>query len=319
MKKLLLFVWASLLCAGAAAQVPGSFLDVNPDVRSAGMGSVVTGLDGDAWSVFGNASAVAFSDSRAEAGVFYIPWARDLTKGTDLDNNYFGASTHFGVGQRGRVLAGFRFFGYGKVKSYDEDGNHTGNLRPRDFTVDAGYAYRISERFGVGATLRLISTKLGDGMHANAFGVDLGVHYRMPLTASGRVQLDAGLTASNLGTKLKYDSGSYNLPSRIALGGGVSARLGEHHLLRGALDAGYKVAGDTGFSFGIGAEYWLYDILALRGGFHTGAKDAGDYNYGTAGLGLKVARRIQADFSWLFADGNCPWRNSWGVALSVMF
>jgi hypothetical protein len=66
-----------------------------------------------------------------------------------------------------------------------------------------------------------------------------------------------------------------------------------------------------------GVEYWYNDLFALRGGFFHEAKDKGNRQYFTVGLGLKY-QLIQADFSYLIPrEQNNPLANT--LRFSLLF
>lgn len=72
---------------------------------------------------------------------------------------------------------------------------------------------------------------------------------------------------------------------------------------------------------GIGVEYVLMQMIAVRGGYHVA--DSHGYDYGTIGAGLRFMH-LELDFSYLFAAKKCPWRQhlpggSWTLLLIRTF
>jgi hypothetical protein len=66
-----------------------------------------------------------------------------------------------------------------------------------------------------------------------------------------------------------------------------------------------------------GAEYWYNDLFAVRGGLFHEARDKGNRQYFTVGLGLKY-QLIQADFSYLIPrQQNNPLANT--LRFSLLF
>ncbi len=57
--------------------VGATFLLINPDARSAGMGDVVTGIEPDPNALFGNAAKLLFAGNWG-ISANYSPWMRDM-------------------------------------------------------------------------------------------------------------------------------------------------------------------------------------------------------------------------------------------------
>ena len=109
-------------------------------------------------------------------------------------------------------------------------------------------------------------------MGAVAFCADLSAIYNVE-------GFSFGLSAFNLGGKIRYGDNAYTLPTLVK-GGLRYATLdfeatGELDYLAGA-----------GVMGGLGVEYWPFACLALRGGYHFGAADKGLPSFASLGLGL---------------------------------
>ena len=92
-----------------------------------------------------------------------------------------------------------------------------------------------------------------------------------------------------------------------------------HQLILTA-DVGYRLSpGDVqAVNVGAGAEYICMEHFVLRGGYHYGDKEKGDNRYATAGAGLKY-KGAHLDFAWLFADKDCPIRNTFWLSAGYSF
>ena len=110
----------------------------------------------------------------------------------------------------------------------------------------------------------------------------------------------------------------FDLPTSLSVGGSLFAPIRDSHSLEASLDLGYRFAPSLtkSFGMGIGVEYMLMQMIAIRGGYHLADSDG--YNYGTVGAGLRFMH-IQLDFSWLFASQECPWRNTYQVGVGLNF
>lgn len=80
--------------------------------------------------------------------------------------------------------------------------------------------------------------------------------------------------------------------------------------------SGRVLTGNKSFGMGIGVEYVLMQMIAVRGGYHVA--DSHGYDYGTIGAGLRFMH-LELDFSYLFAAKKCPWRNTYQVGVGLYF
>lgn len=69
-------------------------------------------------------------------------------------------------------------------------------------------------------------------------------------------------------------------------------------------------------TIGVGAEYMLYNIVSLRGGYFYENKTKGNRKFVTLGLGVHY-KFIGANFSYLIAEQMNPLGNTWRLGLSV--
>ncbi|MBR2420338.1 MAG: PorV/PorQ family protein [Rikenellaceae bacterium] len=316
MKKIILMA-AALLCAMTAtqAQEAGSLLDINADTRTAAMGDVTTAAEGSAFSVFNNAAAAPLSNKKFQIGAYYSPWASGLTKDLEKKNMLMGVGAYFTAGERHSIQIGFRYLQSAGSVGMDANGNPTKDtFAPKDMTIDLGYGIRIGESLGVGVAAHYINSNLGVGASGSAVAVDLGVQYRLGL--GEKANLDLGVKAANIGSKLKYGEGEGSaLPAKATLGAVFTVQPSDAHSIKVGVDAGYKFMGYTGFVAGVGAEYMAFNTVAARVGYHMDGK--AKMNYATVGLGVRVVDMIQADFTYYLASG--AMKNTFRAGLSFRF
>ena len=297
-----------MISTGAA-----NFLTLPTDARTAAMAGAGVALPGTGSAVFHNAASVYSNDSvRGAASYTYSPWMRDFASGYSLH----ALSGFYKINDRHAIVVGFRYFGYPSVEV-----EGASDLKPKEWAVDLGYAYRIMKGLSASVTLRYVKSSLGavDSYNsADAFAFDIGVYYHHSFLQKG--EWSAGVQLSNVGSKLSYLNSEESLPAVVRFGGAASYPFHENHRLTLAADVACRLQPSdvSTTSFSLGAEYVLMDMLALRGGYHYGDEEKADYSYATAGVGVSLYG-ASVDFSWLFADMDCTFRNSWWITLGYCF
>ncbi len=312
------------------------FLQIPPDARSGAMGDVGIALSPDANTTFWNNSKAAFATAKAGIAANYIPWLSDLT------DNVFLASIggYYKLDETSAITGGVRYFNMGDINLTNDGTTVLGSERPRQFSIEGGYSLKVSRRFGVGVSLRYINSKLMEGMYAgkayssgNAIAGDVSAYYNA--VDSNGAGFSAGLTLSNIGSKMNYTHGAgnkYFLPANIGIGAtytwvlNVDNKLtlsadGNHlsvPVLDSANESDYfdkSVISGVGSSFSnkawtaaIGGEYGYNNQFFARAGYHWETEYAGDSKFVTAGVGLKLSD-VNINVSYLFQTGSGVSRN----------
>jgi hypothetical protein len=234
--KRLFFRFAAVLCglisfSGVNAQtnvittaVP--FLRISPDARAGGIGEEGIATSPDANSAFYNLSKTPFSQYNTGIGINYTPWLKDL----GLNDVYLLAATGYHKLDDNQALsASIRYFSLGSIQFSDYSGNNWGEGRPREFAVDFGYSRKLSDKIGLGLTMRYINSNLTIGYAAGsgnssykagtAVAADLSLTYK-----DVRANMEGwtfGLVFSNLGTKIGYTNDATEkeyIPANMGLG-----------------------------------------------------------------------------------------------------
>ena len=304
---------AFLLCSFFGAQgQSASFLNINPDVRSAGMGDGGVALGSNAFSLYLNPSATVFGDSKGAVAYSYLPWQRELTDGSNLHI----LSGYYRLGNKSGLLAGFRYFTHGDIVVTDGEGNTSGSFTPKEFSIDLGYAYRLCDRWSVSAVFHYISSDLGDFSGAkkgSAFAADLGAMYHAP-------SWNAGLSVTNLGSKIDYGYDSYELPASLKAGGAYWHTFSDRHRLTGHAELAYRLMPSdySGVNVGLGAEYLYNDLIAVRGGYHIGDDKKTGPSYATLGCGL-MYRGAEVNFAYWLAGSDSPVKGTFCLSAGWSF
>ena len=200
------------------------FLRISPDARAGGMGEVGIATSPDANSPFWNLAKTSFNESKSAIGLTYTPWLRRL----QLNDVYLATMAgYYKLSDDEAIAASMRYFSLGNIQFTDNLGNDFGSFRPREFSFDAGYTRKLSEKIGLGVALRYIHSNLAGGQvvngttykAGNAVAGDLTFFYN-GLNKNGE-GWNLGVTLTNLGSKIGYTNDAKQkdfIPANLGLG-----------------------------------------------------------------------------------------------------
>lgn len=259
MKTTLLAIGLLSLIAGTGYAGAGSsgaaFLKLPVDARAVAMGEAFTAQASGASALFWNPAGMAKIpkfDLTAMHNAYLLSTFQDYAA---------GAYTHPTLGSFGLSL---NYWSSGTIQGTDSVGNSTGSFSANNLAVTGGYARKLGKSLSLGIGVKFISEK-NEKASGAAFAGDLGVLYELPVTG-----LALGASATNLGTQMKLVDKGYPLPMTLRAGGS----FGPPKLpLRLAADIAAPNDGTVGG--GLGAEYTLYKIFALRAGYRAGSSPEG--------------------------------------------
>ncbi len=302
-----------LLCGATATFGQGDngaalFPELTPDVRGVGMGNSGVASSANAFSIWRNAAKNVFSDRKAEVAYSFTPWMRELASGSNLH----ALAGHYQLDDKQGIQAGFRYINRPEVE-------RAGAVyTPKDWSIDLGYARKLTEGLSVGATARFVRSALFDNAVANGVAFDLGVYYQQAWRNNDDARWSLGLQASNFGTKMDYGYGKYKQPAKVNAGGGVDYAFNDNHRLQGTLEVGYRVWPGGCWESAVGAEYTAFKLFSVRGGYHYGEENNRMQRYGTIGCGAHYSM-LRADFAFIIPEKNSFLKNTWQVSLGVAF
>lgn len=324
---------------GITTGVP--FLRIAPDARAGSMGNLGVVTSADAYAPFYNNSKTIFSQGKGEIGATYTPWLRKMT------NDIFLASLsgYYKLDDEQALTGAVRFFNMGSMTVTDYNGIKQSSYRPIEYSIDFGYARRLSKQLAAGASFRYIYSKISIGANngvsysaGNAFAADLSLTYNaLKETGEGWV---TGAAVTNLGSKIGYtnNNDNYFLPANIAIGTAYTGVIDEENKITvgveinkslvpktpvdataGNMDDYYNktsVFSSWGKSFSnnalassIGAEYCYNSLLFVRAGYNAETTGMGGRNYFTAGTGINY-ESVKFDFAYLAAGSTNPLANT---------
>ncbi|HVI48157.1 MAG TPA: type IX secretion system outer membrane channel protein PorV [Chitinophaga sp.] len=220
-----------------------SFLLVNPDARSSGMGDATTGLSPDPNSLFSNAAKIVFAGDWG-VSASYSPWMWELNNN---QSNMAYVSAYKNWRNREGIGISMKYFNYGQVTFRDDNGTVLQDYNPREFAVDAAYARKLGEHMSLAISVRYVRSQLGQGSFnglqqkpASAVAGDIGYYYQNSvdkLDFGNRYSF--GISLTNIGSKLQYTDDNTRrsfLPMNLRIGGGYTFVHTNEHEFTIALD-----------------------------------------------------------------------------------
>lgn len=256
------------------------FLSIGQGARATSMGGAFVGISDDPSAIYWNPSGLAKLSG--------VQVAFDHTSYfADIDYNFVAAS--YAVGDYGTL--GFSFtssnIGDMRVTTIEQPGGTGETFSATDVAVSIAYAINLTDNFALGISPKFINQSIWK-MNASAMAVDLGIQYRTPFSG-----IILAMSISNFGSKMKLTGTSNNiqhdldpenggnnayipaylqtdewsLPLTFRVGLGYTANFNDNHKLNLAVDALHP--SDNYESVNLGAEYWLYDFIAIRGGLNS--------------------------------------------------
>lgn len=217
------------------------FLRISPDARAGGMGDLGIATSPDANAAFWNLAKLPFAKQKAAIALTYTPWLKDL--GVN-DVYLLNGSGYYKLDDQQTVSASIRYFSLGNMQFTDFAGNNLNSFTPREFSLDLGYARKLSNKLSLGLTFRYISSSLANGTHdgisysaGNAFAADISL-YKAAKGDDGE-GLSWGVVLSNLGTKIAYTNDAINkdyIPANLGLGIAYTKNLNKSNRITFGMD-----------------------------------------------------------------------------------
>ena len=189
----------------------------------------------------------------------------------------------------------------GSFVGTDATGASTGSFNVSNMAMGLSLARPFGDAVNVGAGLRYVNEKLGDAA-GSGIGVDLGLQAHTGA-------FGFGLAGRNLGGKMKYDSGTYDMPSVIGAGVSWASPVSG---LRLAIDANLPKAYYNDVR--LGGEWLWQERVALRAGYRMelGAPAGEPLGGPTFGFGAGVAG-MWMDYAFLSGQSDAQGQHRFGL------
>ncbi len=202
------------------------FVLIASDARAAALGDMGVATSVDAYSQQWNSSKYVFSETQQGLAVSYTPYLSKL-----VNDIFLGNVTYFNrLDERSAFAVSLKYFSLGDIEFVTDEFSTALIQRPNELTIDASYALRLTDQFGMSVAMRYLRSDLkldgvdGDATPASTFGVDISGYYQSEEEAYtdfyGRWRM--GFAIQNLGPKFKYDQGGQEnfQPTNLRLGAG---------------------------------------------------------------------------------------------------
>lgn len=279
----LILICASPAFAGKEGTSGAQFLKIGVGARAAAMGDAYDTVASNAEAIFWNPSGLVGVQNHSIT-VSDNEWIADTRVISGAYAKRFGFGT-FGVG--------VHYLMYGQMEETTVDNpDGTGRMfSSTDMAISVGMGRSLTDRFSVGGAAKIIRLNIDD---VSAMGVcfDVGTQYR-----TGFRTLNMSIALQNLGPEMKYGGTYLELPrdktqdpleeefEQFSLP--VIVRLGLSYTFFDNLVLSVQGVhpNDGAERLDVGGEYWIADMIALRGGYK--------YNYDaaryTGGVGVKFS------------------------------
>lgn len=248
-----------------------SFLKIAPNARAAALGDACTALSTDAYAMFWNPAALTQID-RLAYGFSYGKWL--------VNSNLMSAA----VGYKHGILA----FGLSAVSFAPEEFEETTISAPEgtgrtitggDLALGAAVAIQFTDKLSFGFKTTWVEETI-DRDKASGYLVDFSTYYR-----TGFRNLVLAMAMKNFGPEQKFINEKFKMPLIFNINTAMSVigKTGGAVVLNATTESSF--ATDYRDRYHVGAELWLLDVVALRGGYKF-YYDLEDYS---AGIGFKIS------------------------------
>ncbi len=271
------FLLTLLLFFNAAHAAPGdagaAFLKIPVDARIVGAGEAGVASAAGAAALYYNPAGLSHIE-KYNILFMHNSWIAGMY------HEYFAAG--FQIKKFGALGLSFNYVGSGKLPRITIRGDTIGEFSASDWALGAGYG-RDFGALRIGLGFKYMSEK-NDSFGSGAFAADLGATYDAPVKG-----LRAGLSLCNLGTKITLDQESFSLPWLLRFGL-------RYEMKSAALNQEFLFSNAAAIGIGLGAEYRIAKVLALRLGYRTGPTYEG-FSGLRAGLGIAI-RKFAIDYAF---------------------
>jgi len=222
------------------------FLRINPDTRTGSMGDVGLAISPDAGALYHNASKLAFINKKGGVGITYTPWLRKIVP--DMFIGYLNG--YYKIDDLSALGGSLRYFNMGNIQFTDASGNETGQSNPNEFAFDVAYARKLSDKIGLGLTMKYVNSNLAKGQvveqttigAAQAVAADISGYYNTDIAVkSFNSNLGIGFALSNIGNKVSYIQNDTTvvkdfLPINLGIGAAYDFKFDDYNSLMFAVD-----------------------------------------------------------------------------------
>lgn len=284
-----LFILIITALAGALISLPLQaqsrilpIMESTTSVRSMGMGHTTLGVDRE-MHLYSNPAALLFlEDTKSSIGV-----SSEIFPKSDVGRlMQYNMSAGYKFADEHAAFLGFRYQGGLSIPTFAEGSLSASDmLKPREWTVDLGYAFSVTPNIAVYAQGTYFSTKYASAAQGVAFGAGMAYNRAFETGATTGI-LTLGARLQDLGPAVKFDGKGLAeaLPTSVSLGGDYRQELVEGHFLTLAVTGRYFTPRHAELLLmGAGLEYSYQDWVAVRVGYRGGQRELAHWTVGLGG------------------------------------
>ncbi len=220
------------------------FMSITPDSRAGGMGDAGTALSPSSLSIYWNTSNLLFAKEKAEIGLSYVPWLRQLTN--DIHLSYLSGYSR--LGDRHVVGGSLRFFSLGSITFTTEDAQVIREDKPSEYELTGAYGFKLSEKLALGINGKFAYSNLTGGLTvggidskpAIAGAADISfTYFNEDARFFGRKgNYTFGATINNIGNKVSYSSVAQRdfIPANLKIGNAFTVKFDDFNSLTWSTD-----------------------------------------------------------------------------------
>ncbi|MBI9037144.1 MAG: type IX secretion system outer membrane channel protein PorV [Bacteroidales bacterium] len=219
------------------------FLLIAPDARAGAMGDAGVSSTPDASSMHWNPAKYAFIDKKMGFSVSYSPWLRALVN----DINLAYVSGYYRIDDRQVIGASLLYFSLGDITFTDVNGGRIGDYKPSEFSIDATYSRKLSDKLSGAIAARYINSNLTQGQYVgavathpgNSIAADVAVYWQDDIVLGNMDGKFAwGINISNIGSKISYSDNEVKefIPTNLRFGPSLTLDLDDYNSLSFMID-----------------------------------------------------------------------------------
>ncbi len=221
------------------------FLLIAPDARSGAMGDAGAAISPDANATHWGAAKLAFLETDLGVSFSFTPWLSKVIN--DMSISYLSAYKK--INREQALAVSMRYFDLGDIQLTDNFGNPLQQVSPREFSLAATFAMKLSEKLSAGLTGRFIHSNLlagassngnyGDAQPGISGAADVSLYYTSDFILSGNnSNISFAADISNIGAKITYlnQQTADFLPTNLRLGTAFTTNLDPFNKITFALD-----------------------------------------------------------------------------------
>lgn len=300
------FITIAALTFGKANAQSGEFLLNNPDAHVMGMANTGAAMYATSFAMWNNTASTLFSENIMDVGASYGMW-------NPSQANMIAVAGYGRITDWMSINAGFKTLMHKPYPVTSINGITNEEFKPNEMALGVGLGFRILPILSLSANINYVNTKYAPELKAGAVSADFGAMLDLKF-------MRVGVTASNIGSKLKYSETSiYSLPANVQLGVGTTQRFGaeDKHAITANIQGGMTFESQA-FVAAVGAEYKWNDMVRVAAGYNYGDATKGTPSYASVGIGVKIIG-ISLNGSYLIGMGDSQLGNTFMVGLGYSF